>query len=292
MVATTAGRVLSGTAAVGLGLAVLAAPSDGSAQDLLERAREAGKITVGYANAPPYGFRSADGRLTGEAPEIARLILSKMGIAEIEGVIAEPGSLIADLKAGRFDMIAAGMIVAPRRCAEVLFSEPTFGVTETFLVRPGNPAGLQTFEDVAAGEDAILAVTADAVEGDLARRAGVPEERLLIVPDAAAGARAVAAGEADAFAGTRPGIAEVLDTEEAAGLEQTAPFTSMVADRPALAHGAFAFRKEDAAFAAAFNRHLEDFIGSKGHLAMVEPFGLGEADLPERTTAELCEPVS
>jgi polar amino acid transport system substrate-binding protein len=57
-------------------------------------------------------------------------------------------------------------------------------------------------------------------------------------------------------------------------------------------HGAFAFRKEDAAFAAEFNRHLAEFIGTEAHLALIEPFGLTEADLPQRTTAELCEPVS
>ena len=44
--------------------------------------------------------------------------------------------------------------------------------------------------------------------------------------------------------------------------------------------------------ALAHYHHLEAFIGSEGHLALIEPFGLTEADLPEKTTEELCRPVS
>lgn len=263
------------------------------AQDLLERAKETGKVRVGYVDAPPFGFTAADGRLTGEAPEIARLVLSEMGIKEIEGVLTEPASLIADLEAGRFDMIAAGMIVMPRRCEEIAFSEPTFQVAEAFLVRAGNPEDLETFEDVAASGDAVVAVSADAIEGDLARRSGVPEERILVVPDAAAGMSAVRSGKADAFATTDPAASRMIeDKSPRYGLERTDAFTTTSDGEPWRAHGAFAFRKADAAFAAEFNRRLESFVGSSGHLAVIEPFGLTEANLPERTTADLCEPVS
>lgn len=235
----------------------------------------------------------ADGRLTGEAPEIARLILSKMGINEIEGVLTAPASLIDDLEAGRFDMIAAGMIVMPRRCDQLVFSEPTFKVAEAFLVRSGNPEDLGSFEDVATSEDAVVAVSADAIEGDLARGAGVPEERILVVPDAAAGMAAVRAGQADAFATTGPAAGRLIEEKSPDyGLERTEAFTPVREGEPARPHGAFAFRKEDAAFAAEFNRQLAEFVGSKGHLALIEPFGLTEANLPERTTEQLCQPVS
>lgn len=81
------------------------------AQDLSERAEETGKVRVGYVDSPPDGFVAADGRRTGEAPEIARLILSRMGIKEIEGVLTKLASLISDLKAGslRASLARAGM---------------------------------------------------------------------------------------------------------------------------------------------------------------------------------------
>ena len=67
--------------------AALTWPPGAHGQELLERAREAGRVRVGYANMAPYGFADADGRLTGEAPEIARIVLSRMGIGQIEGVV-------------------------------------------------------------------------------------------------------------------------------------------------------------------------------------------------------------
>lgn len=172
-------------------------------------------------------------------------------------------------------------------------SRPSIKVAEAFLVHAGNPEDLETFEDVAASGDAVVAVGADAIEGDFARRSGVPEERILVVPDAAAGMRAVRSGKADAFATTDPAASRLIEEESADhGLERTDAFTTTKEGEPWRAHGAFAFRKADAAFAAAFNRRLESFVGSCGHLALIEPFGLTEANLPEQTTADLCEPVS
>src|SRR3546814_5140271 len=92
-------------------------------QSTLEKAREAGFIRIGFANEAPYGFATPDGKLTGEAPEVAKAVLKKMGINEVDGVLTEFGSLIPGLKAGRFDIIAAGMFITPARCNEVAFSE-------------------------------------------------------------------------------------------------------------------------------------------------------------------------
>ena len=67
-----------------LGAALLALSVSGAqAQDLLEEAKESGSITVGIANEAPYGYMTPEGELTGEAPEIAKHILAKMGIEDV-----------------------------------------------------------------------------------------------------------------------------------------------------------------------------------------------------------------
>ena len=83
----------------------------------MERAKAQGFIRVGFANEAPFGYATPDGKLTGEAPEVAKAVLAKMGIAQVDGVLTEFGSLIPGLKAGRFDIIAAGMFINPKRCA-------------------------------------------------------------------------------------------------------------------------------------------------------------------------------
>ncbi len=56
-------------------------------------------------------------------------------------MLTEFGSLIPGLQAGRFDIIAAGMFVNPKRCEQVQFSEPTYGIGQAFLVAEGQPEG-------------------------------------------------------------------------------------------------------------------------------------------------------
>jgi polar amino acid transport system substrate-binding protein len=267
------------------GVATLALISAGAEADLLEDAKESGKVTVGIANEAPYGYQTPEGELTGEAPEIAKHILGEMGIEETEAVITEFGSLIPGLKAGRFDMVAAGMFVTPERCQQVAFSEPSYGIGQAFLVAEGNPEGLQTYEDITANPEATLAVMAGAIERTYARDAGVPDDQVMVVPDTAAGTAAVQAGRANAFALTSLSIRRLADGAE--GVEIAEPFGE-VAGQSVVGHGAFAFRPEDEAFRQEFNKHLADFLGSEEHLALVEPFGFTKDELPQKTTEELC----
>jgi len=269
-----------------LGAAVLALSVGGAqAQDLLEEAKASGSITVGIANEAPYGYMTPEGELTGEAPEIAKVILSRMGIDDVEAVVTEFGSLIPGLQAGRFDIVAAGMFITPQRCEQVAFSEPTYGIGQAFLVAEGNPEGLQTYEDIAANPDSTLAVMAGAIERTYARDSGVPDDQVMVVPDTAAGTASVQAGRADAFALTRLSIRRLA--EGADGVEMAEPFGD-VGGVSVVGHGGFAFRPEDEAFLEEFNRQLADFIGTEEHLELVAPFGWTEDELPTMTTEELC----
>lgn len=259
-----------------------------SAQDTLERAREQGYIRVGFANEAPYGYATPSGELTGEAPEIVKAVLQKMGIPEVDGVLTEFGSLIPGLNAGRFDIIAAGMFITPKRCEQIAFSEPTYGIGQAFLVKEGNPKGLKTYEDVAANSGATLGVMAGAIEKDYAVKSGVSEGQILTFPDGPSGLAAVRAGRVDAFALTSLSIGNLVQTAgSGAGVERAEPFGT-VAGESVKGHGGFGFRKEDEALLAEFNKHLTAFIGSPEHLALVEPFGFTKAELPVKSTAELC----
>jgi polar amino acid transport system substrate-binding protein len=267
------------------GVAFLALGAAGVQADLLEDAKESGEITVGIANEAPYGYVTPEGELTGEAPEIAKHILGEMGIDEVEAVVTEFGSLIPGLKAGRFDMVAAGMFITPQRCEQVAFSEPTYGIGQAFLVAEGNPESLQTYEDIKENPDAMLAVMAGAIERTYARDSGVPDDQVMVVPDTAAGTAAVQAGRANAFALTSLSIRRLADGAE--GVEMAEAFGE-VAGQSVKGHGGFAFRPEDQAFLEAFNKELAEFIGTDEHLKLVAPFGWTKDELPEKTTEQLC----
>jgi len=285
--ATLAGALLLAT-----GGCTAKAPSDhGAKPTSLAQVRDRGVLRVGYANEAPFAYMDQDrGRLTGEAPEIAREMARRLGIAKVEGVLTEFGALIPGLKAGRFDVIAAGMYITPQRCREIAFSNPTYRIGEAFIVRRGNPLDLHSYADVAAHPTARLAVVVGTVERGYARALGVPDDRVLVLPDAPAAVAALQAGRVDAYGGTRLTVDDLLGKLTGDELVRATPFANPVIDgRPAVGYGAFGFRKDEDGLRAAFDRELADFIGSPAHRKLVRPFGFTEAALPGgATAARLC----
>lgn len=256
-----------------------------AAAGTLDEAREAGYIRVGFANEAPFGYATASGKLTGEAPEIAKIIFAKMGIKEVDGVLTEWSSLIPGLKAGRFDVIAAGMFITPKRCQQVLFSEPTYRLGQSFLVRKGNPKKLHSYADAAKSEDVKLGVMAGAIERGYARNAGIPDARVVELPDQAAMLAAVRAGRVDASALTALSI-ERMARKGGDRVERAMPFET---PETAVGYGAFAFRKDDPELVAAFNKHLKAFLGTPAHQKVAGMFGFTKAELPgDITAAALC----
>ncbi|WP_428267700.1 ectoine/hydroxyectoine ABC transporter substrate-binding protein EhuB [Haliangium sp.] len=258
-----------------------------------ESLREAGVVRVGFANEAPYAYRDEDsGDLTGEAPVIARKVFERMGVPKVEGVLTEFGSLIPGLKAGRFDIIAAGMYVTPERCEQIAFSEPSYCIGEAFLVRKGNPLDLHSYEDAAKHDNARLGVVAGTVELGYAEKTGVPSDRIVVFPDPPSALAGVQADRVDAFAGTSLTVQDLIDKTADDSVERAEPFTDPVINgEKAQGCGAFGFRTADEELRKAFDTHLAELLGSDEHEALVRPFGFTAADIASRpTTASLCQP--
>ncbi|MGS1108457.1 ectoine/hydroxyectoine ABC transporter substrate-binding protein EhuB [Achromobacter anxifer] len=268
------------------------AASAPAAASTLDAAKAAGKIRIGYANEAPFAFMdSKEGKVTGESVEIARVVLKRMGINEVEGVLTEFGSLIPGLQAKRFDIIAAGMYVTPERCQQVAFSDPTYGVGQSFLVKQGNPKNLHSYEDVMKNPDAKLGVVVGAIEAEYASKIKVPPAQVVVFPDAVSALSGVQAGRADAYAATALTVNDLMGkTSAASGLEKADPFKDPVIDgKDVRGYGAYAFRSDDKAFADAFNAELAKFIGTEEHQKLVAPFGFTAQELPKGVTAaKLC----
>jgi polar amino acid transport system substrate-binding protein len=259
----------------------------------LERIRESGVARVGFANEAPYAYLDPEtGRLTGEAPEIARQVLASLGVERVDGVLTEFGSLIPGLQAGRFDLIAAGMYITPERCREIDFTRPTYGIGESFIVARGNPRGLRGYDDVASSEELTIGVVTGAVQLGYAEAMGIPRNRIVFFPDNPSGLSGVASGRVDALAVTRLTAEDLLAKDGGDDLEIAEPFEDPVIDgRSVRGYGAFGLRSEDDDLRQLINAELQTFLGSRAHLALVRPFGFSEATLPGDVTAEeLCQP--
>jgi len=266
--------------------------SDQSHGTTLQKAMASKAVRIGFANEAPFAYEDvAGGKVTGEAPEVAREVLSHMGIYQVDGVLTEFGALIPGLRAGRFDIIASGMYILPPRCEQIAFSNPTYSVGEAFAVKAGNPLSLHSYQDAANNKDTKVGVVSGAIESSYANSMGIPQDRVIVFPNPASALEGLTAGRIDALAGTRLTIANLLQKTEG-GVEMAAPFEDPEIDgKKVRGYGAFGFRREDQDFVDAFNAELKKYIGTRRHLNLVRRFGFDEYDMPGNVTAsELCQP--
>ncbi|MGH8781993.1 ectoine/hydroxyectoine ABC transporter substrate-binding protein EhuB [Paraburkholderia sp.] len=255
-----------------------------AAETTLQRIQRTGEVRIGYANETPFAYTTPDGKVTGESPEISRKIFAKLGVKKVDAVLTEWGSLIPGLRAGRFDVIAAGMYVTPERCKQVAFADPQYQIQDTLLVLKGNPKNLHSYADVAKQPDVKLAVMAGAVELGYSREAGVKDAQLMQVPDTTAQLQAVRAHRADAAAGTALTM-KGLASKDADQIEAIGSFTD---DPKHTGYGALAFRPEDTDLRDAVNKQLHAWLGTPDHLQTVGPFGFDKSNVTTKTAAEIC----
>lgn len=289
MTGTTRRSLLAGVAALGTlgaaGCSRVATASAAPGGDLLERLRAQGVVRLGIAGEIPFGYIDRDGRLTGEAPELAKVIFKRLGVDEVQPVPTEFGSLIPGLGSQQFDVVAAGMYVNPDRCEQVIFADPDYQMLDAFIVRKGNPKGLHTYRDVVE-KGARFATGTGYAEIQYAVEAGYDEGDILIVPDQVAGLNAVEAGRVDVFAGTALTAREVV--KKSAKAEATKPFAPLVGGKPHVDGGAFAFRPTETKLRDAFNAELRKLKRSGELFRILRPFGFTEAEMTDLTAKELC----
>jgi polar amino acid transport system substrate-binding protein len=253
----------------------------------LEKVKEQGYVTVGFANEVPYAYATPDGKLTGEAVEVARAVLMKMGIEEMNGVLTEFGSLIPGLQAKRFDIITAGMYITPERAKQVDFANPEYSIGEAIAVEKGNPLNIKSYEDIKNNPDVKVAVMGGAIQGDYLKSVGVADSQIQVVPDNPSALAALKAGHVDVIAMTGPSLQAVLDAAKDSSVERVMDFEDPIIDGKSIrGYGATVFNKADSDFREAFNKELEAMKESGELLEILSKFGFTEQELPGDATAE------
>jgi len=242
--------------------------------DALDRYREQG-VVMGVANERPYGYEEG-GEATGEAPELAKEVFSRLGIEDVDYVVTDFGALINGLNADRMDVIAAGMFITPERAEQVLFTDPDYCATTAFAVPEGNPNDLSDFESVTES-GATLGVLAGAVEEGYAADSGVPDGQISVFQATADLFDALEAGRIDAVALT--GITVREQVEDMGGFEATAGFVPVIDGEEQLGCGAFAFREEDRELRDAFNDVINDMKENDEILPIIEEFGFTDEEV-------------
>lgn len=266
-----------------LSVAFAATAAVAAQADTLEDLKSQGFARIAIANEPPFTAVAADGTVSGAAPDVAREVFKRLGVDDVVASISEYGAMIPGLQAKRFDAITAGLFMKPERCAAVAYSEPVLCDAEAFLLAKGNPKGLNSFADIAANPDAKIGAPGGGTEEKLALEAGVPRDRVIVVPDGQSGLKMLQDGRIDVYSLPVLSISDLLAKSGDASLEMVAP----VVGAPVYCDGA-AFRKGDTALRDAFDAELAKMKASGEFAAIIEPYGFSAAAAMSTSRAKLC----
>ncbi|MGO8095521.1 ectoine/hydroxyectoine ABC transporter substrate-binding protein EhuB [Rhizobium leguminosarum] len=275
-------RYLLSAASLSVLLITAAAPAS-AADDKLEQLKEQGFARIAIANEPPFTAVGADGKVSGAAPDVARAIFEKLGVKEVVASISEYGAMIPGLQAGRHDAITAGLFMKPERCNAVAYSEPILCDAEAFALKKGNPLKLTSYKDIADNPDAKIGAPGGGTEEKLALEAGVPRDRVIVVPDGQSGIKMLQDGRIDVYSLPVLSIHDLMAKANDPNLETVAP----VVNAPVYCDGA-AFRKQDVALRDAFDVELKKLKESGEFAKIIEPYGFSAKAAMSTSREKLC----
>jgi polar amino acid transport system substrate-binding protein len=272
------------TKALGLtALAVVMTAAPASAQEKLEELKEQGFARIAIANEPPFTAVGADGKVSGAAPDVAREVFKRLGVADVVASISEYGAMIPGLQARRHDAITAGLFMKPERCAAVAYSEPVLCDAEAFALKKGNPLGFKSYKDIADNPEARIGAPGGGTEEKLALEAGVPRDRVIVVPDGQSGMKMLQDGRIDVYSLPVLSINDLVAKANDPNIEVVAP----VEGAPVYCDGA-AFRKGEEALRDAFDVELAKLKESGEFAKIIEPYGFSAAAAMSTTREKLC----
>jgi len=277
-----------------VGLCLLLATAGGIAlwrandDDRLDEILASRRLRVGYAVEAPYAFVDRQGRVSGESPDLARLVVAKLasdaGInIQIDWVQTRFDLLLVGLDEQRFDLVAAGMFITPERAEKYAFSNPTLKVREGLLLPSGAAQHPIAFAELAA-QGIRIAVLAGSVEEQRLQAHGMPRQRLFPVPDAHSGKDAVLAGAVDALALSLPTVRWMAQNDPSRLSARPLIYNGDDESGGAQFHTAFVFDLDSKNLLKAWNGAQRSVYGSAAHLQSLQALGLMPDDL-ERDAA-------
>lgn len=250
---------------------------------------ERGSVKIGIADEAPYGFISPNGRVIGQAPQVARAVLSNIGIDDVQETPPVAfNELIPALNAGEFDIVCAGMNITPTRCAQAAFSIPDYSALTALIVPAGNPQQISNFADLAA-KNLTVAVLSDAVEQRYAQDSGVPLGNIQILDDQNAMLQAVITGRTYCASLTDISLKWLVEQNPGAPVEVTPGFIPVIDGEEKVAAGGFVFRQADTDLRERFNTELRTLHNNGRWIEIASEFGFSDDNLPgELTTQQFC----
>ena len=117
-------------------------PAESTIQTVVKR----GKLIVGLSTFVPWAIRDKKGDLIGFEVDVAKQLAKDIGV-ELELVPTAFDGIIPSLLAGKFDLIATGLSITPKRALTINFSRPYNYSGAMLFANTKLTAGFKTLDD-------------------------------------------------------------------------------------------------------------------------------------------------
>jgi|GEM_PF-699135 ABC-type amino acid transport substrate-binding protein len=229
-------------------------------------------ITFGTYDLQPYLFKSANGEPQGFEWDLLKATLAYAGINNIKMLYADYGTLLPGLVAKRLDLFPAHE--TPERLKLIAFTGPVYWYGPAIAVPAGNPAKIQSYDDLVRSDVTVGVVSGSAAQLYMERVKGhiVPYKDELLELASLVQARESAILE-DA-----PLIAQYLKAKPDAKIDV---LTSVQLPPKTLAEMGYAYfrwgvRKEDCSLGLAISRALIEVRANGVIRDILEKSGMGK----------------
>jgi polar amino acid transport system substrate-binding protein len=122
------------------------AQNQGSTESTIQAVVKRGKLIVGLSTFVPWAIRDKKGELIGFEVDVAKQLAKDIGV-ELELVPTAFDGIIPSLLAGKFDLIATGLTITPKRALTVNFSRPYNHSGALLMANAKLTAGFKSLED-------------------------------------------------------------------------------------------------------------------------------------------------
>jgi polar amino acid transport system substrate-binding protein len=229
-------------------------------------------VIFAFIDEPPFARPLPDGSAEGCDVELALAGLHAIGVRRVELRLTTFAELLPGVASGRWTMNTP-LFISPERAATVAFSRPVWALRDGFVVPAGNPSGVTGYRDIARRR-LVLALVGGQIQRQSALAAGVGAAQLIEFATQQEALRAVREGRADAYASTALGNRTVVQHTD--GLASVDALDDLPRTPPL---GAYSFAHESHQLRAAFDRFLQDHLGSAEHRARMARHGLTAAEI-------------
>lgn len=235
-------------------------------------------MRVAYLIEPPFNYVDSAEVVTGYDVELARRVLDRLDIDNVEFVETEFAQLLPGLARNDWQM-TTGLFASPERQRVALFSKPIWALPDGLLIRAENAHSIGGYQSLAVSNDLKLAVIRDQVQHMTALELGVAPDQFHVFETYVDAAQAVQDETVSAFASVARAHQGFLQTSATDGLA----VVNVPLRERAPAFGCFAFALSSNDLRNRVDQILNTFIGGVEHRHLMKEFGFADAEVDRIT---------